>query len=96
MTSIVPLSPVASQSLSITLDSQRCVMVVRQLSTGMYFDLSVAGTPVVNGMICRDRVSLVREEYLPFKGRLSFIDTQGTSDPEYTGLGTRYQLVYIP
>lgn len=96
MTSIVPLSPIASQSLSITLDSQRCAMVVRQLSTGMYFDLSVAGTPVVNGMICRDRVNLVREDYLPFRGRLAFIDTQGTSDPEYTGLGTRYQLVYIP
>jgi hypothetical protein len=27
-------------------------------------------------------------------GQLIFLDTQGTSDPEWTGLGSRYRLSY--
>ena len=49
---------------------------------------------IVAGMICLDRVRIVRHEYLGFIGNLVFIDTQGTSDPEYTGFGSRYLLIY--
>lgn len=38
---------------------------------------------------------IVRSAYLGFIGDLAFIDTQGTSDPIYAGLGTRFQLVYL-
>ena len=27
---------------------------------------------------------------------LTFIDTQGSSDPVYTGLGSRFRLVWVP
>jgi hypothetical protein len=30
-----------------------------------------------------------------FIGDLIFIDTQGTSDPNYTGLGSRFLLAYL-
>lgn len=50
---------------------------------------------MVAGMVCRDRVTLTRNTYGQFIGSLAFIDTQGTSDPTYDGLGDRYQLVYI-
>ena len=45
-------------------------------------------------MLCLNLVGLVRSAYLGFIGQLAFFDTQGTSDPDYSGLGTRYQLVY--
>ncbi|GAN63005.1 hypothetical protein AA0313_1445 [Acetobacter indonesiensis NRIC 0313] len=43
---------------------------------------------------CRDRVGLVQRKYLGFTGELTFLDTQGTSDPQYTSLNDRWLLVY--
>lgn len=96
MTSRIPLVAIPSQRLSVTLGTQRCQISVYQKSTGLYFDLAVAGSPVVAGMVCRNRTNLVRASYAAFSGNLAFIDTMGTEDPDYTGLGGRFQLVYIP
>jgi hypothetical protein len=46
-------------------------------------------------VMCMDRVKLVRHAYLGFIGNLGFIDTQGKTDPDYTGFGARYQLIYL-
>jgi hypothetical protein len=40
-------------------------------------------------------VKLVCRDYLGFQGNIVFIDTQGTKNPEYSGLGTRYELIYM-
>lgn len=96
MTLRIPLTPTPSQTLSVTLGTQRCAISVYQKSTGLYFDLSVAGAPVVAGMICRNLTNLVRSSYAAFVGNLAFVDTMGSDDPDYTGLGARYQLVYVP
>jgi hypothetical protein len=96
MTSRIPLVAVPAQSLSVTLGTQRCAIAVYQKSTGLYFDLSVAGFPVVAGIVCRNRVNLVRLSYAAFVGNLAFVDTMGSDDPDYTGLGSRFQLVYVP
>lgn len=93
---IVPLDAVASQSLTASLGGQQCAINVYQKSTGMFFDLSIGGVAVVTAMLCMDRVGLVQQPYLGFVGQLAFVDTQGTSDPEYTGLGSRYILTYTP
>jgi hypothetical protein len=37
----------------------------------------------------------VRDEYLGFIGDLAFFDTQGMTDPDWTGLGSRYILGYF-
>jgi hypothetical protein len=37
----------------------------------------------------------VRESYLGFNGDLSFMDLDGLLDPDYTGLGERFQLIYM-
>lgn len=92
---IIPLSATPSQRLSILLGGQNCQIKVYQKTTGVYFNLSVNDAPIVSGVICRDRVALVRDTYLGFTGDLSFFDTQGTSDPDYTGFGARFQLVYL-
>jgi len=38
---------------------------------------------------------IVRSVYFGFIGDLAFYDTQGTSDPVSTGLGSRYVLEYF-
>lgn len=58
-------------------------------------DLSVNELPIVQGVLCLNNCLIVREPYLGFVGDLSFVDTQGTNDPDYTGLGGRYQLQYF-
>ena len=61
-----------------------------------YMDVTLAGTVIRTCMLCLNccRV-LAAQQYSAFVGDFVFVDTQGTSDPLYTGLGTRWQLVYI-
>ena len=91
---VIPLTAVASQSFTVQLNGQNCDINIYQKSTGLYFDLTVNGESIVNTMICLNAVGLVREVYLGFIGQLVFIDTQGSDDPYYTGLGSRYILTY--
>lgn len=91
----IPLQPLASQFLNVTLDGQACRIAVYQKSTGLFLDLTVANVVRMTCVVCRDRVRLVRQAYLGFVGDLAFIDTQGAQDPDYTGLGSRYQLAYL-
>ncbi|SDR17822.1 phage baseplate plug family protein [Paraburkholderia tuberum] len=91
----IPLGAVPSQSLSVKLAQQNCGIHVHQKSTGLYLDLYVGSELVMAGVLCRDRVYLVRQAYLGFSGDLVFVDTQGEEDPEYTALGTRWLLQYL-
>jgi hypothetical protein len=91
----IPLAATPSQTLSVLLGGQNCQINVYQKTTGLYVDLSVNNTPLVQGSIARNAVQIVRHPYLGFIGDLAFLDTQGTSDPDYTGLGSRYQFVYL-
>jgi hypothetical protein len=94
------LSAEPSQTLSVTLNAQSCQIAVYRLGVDdnvhLYLDLSVAGVPIITGKVCRnlDRM-LLGSEYRGFQGDLMFIDTQGDTDPVYTGLGTRYELLYL-
>lgn len=92
---IVALEPVPAQSVDVILGGQNCRIKVYHKSTGLFFDLIVDGEPVVLGRLCLDRNRLVRYMRLPFYGDLFFADGQGTSDPEYSGLGDRYNLFYV-
>ena len=92
--SIIPLQSVPSQSAQIVLGGQNCLVRVYQKSTGLFFDLLIDGNPIVQARICRDRNRLVRYERLGFSGDLFFVDSQGVSDPVYSGLGDRYNLFY--
>lgn len=92
---IIPLKSVASQTFAINLDGQNCTINLYQKNTGLYLDLFVDNTAIIVTQICLDRVKLVRYAYLGFIGDLAFMDTQGVDDPYYTGLGSRYQLMYL-
>jgi hypothetical protein len=95
MMEMIPLQAVPNQTVTILLSDQYCKINVYQKTTGMYIDLFVNNIAIITTKIIRDRLPVVLHEYLGFIGDLSFIDTQGKEDPEYTGIGTRYFLLYL-
>jgi len=58
-------------------------------------DVLVGGTTIISGVICENLNRIVRDAYLGFSGDFAWYDTQGTSDPVYTGIGTRFVLLYL-
>lgn len=64
--------------------------------TNLYMDLAVNGVSVTIGAIClNEKRLLINRQYLGFVGDLMFIDTRGAEDPQASGLGTRWQLIYV-
>jgi hypothetical protein len=92
---VIPVQPVPSQTFQATLGTQNCQITLQWMSTGLYASLSINGTPIISGRRCVDRVNLIRQAYLGFTGWLYFVDTTGQGrNPNYTGLGSRFLLVY--
>jgi len=101
---LIPLQPVPNQTISVVLAAQACTIKIYQRSTGLYVDLYVNNVLIIGGVLGLNLVKIVRDAYLGFIGDLGFCDTQAPtladgsiaySDPDYTGLGGRYQLVYL-
>lgn len=92
---VVPLQSVPSQTVNVGISNQQCQINVYTRTTGLFFDLFVAGVTIITGVSCLNMNLIVRNTYLGFIGDFVFADTQGTTDPVYTGLGVRYQLVYL-
>ena len=104
---VVPLAAEASQTLSIALNGQAVEIAIYTLgmpgSLGLFVDLQSNGVPIVNCRAARAYSGSSTEAppfllldalYQGFQGDFLFVDTQGDADPEYSGLGTRWQLVY--
>jgi hypothetical protein len=91
----VPLQPVPSQSTKVVLGGQNCQILVYQKPQGVFVDINADGVDISVGTIARDAVPLISREYTGFIGNLIFIDTQGSDDPSYEGLGDRWTLVYL-
>lgn len=91
----IPLQPVPSQQVQIVLGGQTCAISLYVKNQCMFFDLAVNGTQFCYAVQCANLVSLVPTSYLGFTGWITIIDTQGTSNPVYTGLGSRWQMLYL-
>lgn len=92
---IVPLKALPNQTVSVILNDQTCQINVYQTNFGLFVDLFKNNELVIGGVIAENQNRIVRSAYLGFNGDLSFIDTQGSSDPEYSGIGTRFYLSYF-
>jgi hypothetical protein len=92
---IVPVQAVPNQTLSVLLANQLCQITLRTRWFGLFMDVSVNDAPIVQGVICQNWNRIVRDAYLGFVGDFAFWDTQGKSDPTYTGLGSRHLLYYL-
>ena len=91
----IPLRPIPSQSVKVVLNGQNCQLLIYQKSQGIFVDVNADGIDIVTGVIARDSVPIVCRDYAGFVGNLLFIDTQGALDPQYAGLGARYNLIYL-
>lgn len=92
---VIPLQPVPSQQLQVVLGNQNCQIAVYLKGKHLFVDVNSNGADISIAVIAHDVVPLVPTTYLGFVGNLIFTDTQGTSDPTFDGLGSRYQLVYL-
>src|SRR5580700_2690599 len=92
---IIPLQATPNQTFSVGLNQQQCRINVYQKQPGLFFDLYLSDVAIITGVLCLNLNLLVRNSYLGFIGDFAFVDNQGTNDPDYTGLGSRYQLVYL-
>lgn len=90
----IPIKPIPAQVLSVVLSQQRCTITLQLRGDHLYFSLEVGGVQIVRNRIIRDRATLSGDEYLGLTGQIYMADTQGKSDPEYTGLGSRWVLIY--
>lgn len=65
----------------------------------IFLNLRVNDALVVAGALARNNVQLIRGYCATnprFSGDLSFHDTEGSEDPRWAGLGTRWVLLYWP
>ena len=93
---LVPLQAAASQTALVTLNGQACQIDVYQTFYGLFCDLYVNNVLAIGGVICYNKNKIVRSTYINFVGDLAFYDSQGSEDPSYAGIGTRFFLVYLP
>jgi hypothetical protein len=92
---LVPVAAVPNQSLQCQVGGQNTTIDLVQSAYGLFMTIAVNGTQIIGGVICLNLNRIVRSAYLGFLGDFVWLDSQGTSDPSYQGLGTRYQLIYL-
>jgi len=99
MAQVVPLQAVPAQQIRTVLDNQVVDLLIHQLRYGLYINVTVNFVLEIGAVVCQNRNRIIRSRYLNenvgFAGDFIFNDLQGASDPDYTGLGTRYQLLYL-
>jgi hypothetical protein len=91
---VIPAQPLAVQSFACALDGQSAQITLTATAFGLFADVGYNGVAVIAGRLCRDRTDLNPAKYNGLPKGLFFVDQQGTSDPDYTLLGTRYLLLY--
>ena len=96
MTATIPLQALPNQTMTVTLGTQQCRLTFFQNSEILCATIEVNSVVLISSVACCNRVPIIRHPYLGFVGTLAFIDTMGANDPHYSGLGTRYKLVYLP
>jgi hypothetical protein len=91
----IPLQPVPNQVTKVVLGGQNCQIRINLRGVSLFADVNADGVDIVTTVIARDIAPLVYSELSGFIGNLFFVDTLGSADPEFTGLGTRWRLVYL-
>ena len=92
---VISLRPIPNQTLQTQLGTQAATLDVMQFAAGLFISVYVGDQLIIPSVLCLNLVRIVRDAYLGFSGDLVFVDTQGSADPVYTGLGGRFSLVYL-
>jgi hypothetical protein len=91
---VIPLKAVPSQSESVILSGQPCVISLNELDGRQYLSLSLNGTVICQNVLMVNRSYIVRAAYTGFIGDIFAYDNQGDDAPVYTGWGTRWVLAF--
>lgn len=96
----IPLRATGNQTLQVVLESQNCSLrlYTRGLSDGvetLFCDLSIDQNPVFYGCPCLDGLPMPLYAWLGMTGQLVFIDMEGDEAPRWSGLGSRWKLLYM-
>ena len=83
------------QTINVTLNNQPCKIRLVQRETCMYMDFYLNDVLISAGIPCWYGNKMIRYDYLGFSGDLVFMDLEGESNPEWSGLGDRYKLYYL-
>lgn len=86
---------IPNQQLQCQLAGQIVTLTIIQQNFGMFMTVEVGGDTIIAGVICLNLNRIVRDAYLGFLGDFIWYDSQGEDDPIYTGIGTRFQLIYL-
>lgn len=93
------MQAVPSQKIKTVLDDQVVEIDIYQLRYGLFMNIIIGTVMEIGGVICQNRNRIIRNAYLNqaagFSGDFVFNDTQGTSDPDFTGLGSQFELLYL-
>lgn len=93
---VIPIQAVPSQTVNCVLGGQNCQIAVYYKVQGIFVDLAINGADVFVASLGLNQNPLDPcNSYDGFAGDLYFIDTQGSDDPQYTGFGTRWFLLYL-
>lgn len=90
----IPLQAVPSQFTKVVLGGQNFQILLQQKEQGLFLDVNVNGVDIVTSVIARDNDDILCRKYTGVIGSLKFYDLQGKTDPHYSGLNSRYILVY--
>lgn len=90
----IPLQPIPSQFVKTVLGGQNFQILLQQKEQGLFADVNVNGVDIVTSVIARDNDDILCRKYTGVIGTLRFLDLQGSTDPVYTGLNSRYVLIY--
>lgn len=90
----IPVSAMPSQSFNVIINSVVFRLDIYQRSTGLYMNVWVLGSIVISGAICQNLNPVIHSDYLGLGGDFVWVDTQGSNDPTYDGLGSRYVLTF--
>lgn len=91
----IPLQAIPSQKVTAMLGGQKVDIALQQRTNGLYANIWLNGKMIMAGIICQNKNFIVNAPYKGLSGDLCFIDTQGKSDPDYSGLGSRFTLLWI-
>lgn len=90
----IPLRPVPAQTVQVSLAGQPVTLYLRQLGGRQYLSASWAGEVLCDTVLMVNRSAIIRAAYTGFIGDIAVYDTQGDEAPDYTGWGSRWQLLF--
>ncbi|MCC8367113.1 hypothetical protein J8V57_12650 [Xenorhabdus sp. PB61.4] len=82
----ITLSPIPNQTTSFTIGTDLIDLTLESRLGNIFATVQKNGEYLVCNRICRNLSYICRW--------LVFVDIEGNTDPEYTGLGSRYKLVW--